>query len=159
MADVFFAICMLITAMSPRLYAEDLPTRDLRVTDATGLVTLFIPENPKAAAPLNEDTPLAEGDIVQTDPKSRAELTLDGETVFKLQPGSTLKVEKIFVKNTQFSLSQGGLLAKVKPVTDPLYGIILKLPTAVVAVRGTEFGAETMDSVSHVGVFDEGHVV
>ena len=159
MAGVFLALCMLVTAWSPRLYAEDSPTRDLRVTDATRQATVYLSENPKIAVPLNEETPVAEGDIVQTGPRSGAELTLDGETVFKLQPGTTFKVEKIFVKNTQLSLSQGGMLAKVKPVTDPMQGIIVKLPTAVVAVRGTEFGAETQDSLSHVGVFDEGHVV
>jgi hypothetical protein len=83
---------------------------------------------------------------------------MDGETVFRLQADSRFKVLKIFPNNTQLELSQGGLLAKVKPVAREEEAMIIKMPTAVVAIRGTEFGAETGDGVSHVGVFDEGHV-
>src|SRR5258708_24853431 len=32
------------------------------------------------------------------------------------------------------------------------------MPAAVVAIRGTELGAETGDGVAHVGLFNEGHV-
>ncbi len=142
------------------LNAEEVVTRDLRVTDAAGPVTIEPVENPSAPAPVDEDTPLKEGDVVAvTGPNSRAELTMDGETVFRLQPGSRFKVLKIFSNNTQFELSQGEMLAKVKPVAREDEAMLLKMPTAVVAIRGTEFGAETGDGVSHVGVFDEGHVV
>jgi hypothetical protein len=158
MVGVWLAIVLLITSAVLPLDAEVVATRDLRVTDAGGQATVAPAENPKAPVLLDEDTPLEENDVVVTGPNSRAELTMDGETVFKLQPDSRLKVLKIFPTNTQLELSQGGLLAKVKPAAREEEAIILKMPTAVVAIRGTEFGAETGDGVSHIGVFNEGHV-
>jgi hypothetical protein len=155
---VWLAIVLLVSSVISPLQADVAATRDLRVTDAFNQVTIEPAENPKAPVPIDEDTPLQENDVVVTGPDSKTELTMDGETVFKILPESRFKILKILPANTQFELSQGGMLAKVKPVAREDEAIILKMPTAVVAIRGTEFGAETGDGVSHVGVFDEGHV-
>ncbi len=141
------------------LYAEEPAIRDARVTDASGPVTIKTADNPKQAVTVDEEAPLMEGDVVETGPQARAEITMDGETVFTLQAGTRLKIEKIFLRNTQLELSQGAVLAKIKPATRPDQNLILKMPTAVVAIRGTELGAETSEGLSHVCVFKEGHVV
>jgi len=152
------AILLLLMSGVPSLFADEQVLRDARVTDAVGQVTLATADNPKQAVVLDAETPLSEGDVLVTGLKSSVEITLNGETVFKLQPGSRLKMKKIFLNNTQLELSQGAMLAKVKPATVPDQSMIIKMPTAVVAIRGTEFGVETGGGVAHVGVFDEGHI-
>jgi hypothetical protein len=116
-------------------------------------------DKPKQAVVLDEEMPLSEEDIVETGPLSRAEITIDRETVLNLQSNSRLTIKKLFLKNTQLELAQGRMLAKVKPATQPDQSMIVKMPTAVVAIRGTEFGVETADGLSHVAVFNEGQVV
>jgi len=143
----------------PALYAEGQAARDVRVTEATGQVTVKTSDHPKQAAAVDEETPLMDQDVIETGPKSTAEITMDGETVFKLQPDSRLQIKKLFQQNTQLELTQGAMLAKVKPAAGPDHALIVKMPTAVAAIRGTEFAAETGHGVSHIGVFDEGHVV
>ena len=161
MGSLALALLLAFISMAAPLMAEQsgaVATRDLRVTDAQGRVTIEPAENPSTPVAVDEDLPLQADDVIVTDAESRAELSMDGETVFRLQPNSRFKVLKIFTKNAQFELSKGGMLAKVKPVPLEDEGIIIKLPTAVVAIRGTEFGADTADGLSTVGVFDEGHV-
>ena len=167
MAALLLAIALVLTSVFPVAAVEDIgappsdqtPTmRDMRVTDALGDVKIIPADNPKMPAPVDEDTPLQENDIITTGPDSLAEITMDGVSVFRLQPESYFKVMKMYEKNTQLELSEGGLIAKVKPIENEETALIIKMPTAVVAIRGTEFGAETGNGVSHVGVFDEGHV-
>jgi hypothetical protein len=159
MAGLFLGIVLFFVSLVSPLSAEELAMRDARVTDAVGQVTVKTMDHPKQAVTVDEETPLAEEDVLETGLKSSAEITMDGETVFKLGAGSSLRIKKLFLKNTQMELSQGILLAKVKPATQPDQSLILKMPTAVVAIRGTEFAIQTGDGVSQVGVFDEGHVV
>jgi hypothetical protein len=138
--------------------AEELFQRDARLTDAVGQLTLKTADKPKQLISINEETPLTTGDILETSTGSRAEVTIEGEMVFELEPGSKLKIKNLSSENTQLELLQGALLSKVKPMTEPGQSLTIKMPTAVVAIRGTEFGAQTGNGVSHVGVFDEGHV-
>jgi len=158
MAGLFIGIFVLLASVVLPLEAEEPSVRDLRVTDASGQVTLKTADHSKQAAVVDEETPLAANDIVETGPKSSAELTMDGESVFKLQPGSRLQIKKLYQRNTLFELTEGAIVAKVQPASRPDQGLYLRMPTAVVAVRGTEFAAGTGAGVSHVGVFDEGHV-
>ncbi len=158
MAKRWAAIVLLLLSFCRALRAEEPALRDARVTDAVGQVTLQTADNPKQPVILDDETPLEAGDAIVTGLKSNAEITFNGETVFKLQPGSHLTLQKIFLNNTQLELSQGAMLAKVKPAATPDQSLIIKMPTAVVAIRGTEFGVETGGGVAHVGVFDEGHI-
>jgi len=159
MADILMSLFLGLAFLVMPLGAESLPgVRDLRVTDASGQVTVKTAENPKQAAVVDEETPLAEEDLLVTGPKSGAEITMDGESVFKLQPGSSLRIKSLSRQNTLFEMTQGTMLAKVKPATGPDQGLYIKMPTAVVAIRGTEFAVESGVGISQVGVFDEGHV-
>ncbi len=155
----FIASAALVALMIRPLFGEEPPVRNARVTNASGQVMIKTTENPKEAVAMDEETPLETGDVIETGPKSYVEITMDGDTVFTLQSNSRFKVSSLYLRNTQIELFRGAILAKVKPVTDPEAALILKMPTAVVAVRGTEFGAETGDGLSHVGIFNEGHVV
>jgi len=145
--------------MSCRYAAADgLVLRDLRLTDASGSVTVRTLADPKHPIIVDEEIPLQEGDIVETGPRSSAELVIDGESVLSLRSGTRVKAAKLDSENTQFDVGQGLILAKVKPIASPTQKFMIKLPTAIVAIRGTEFGADTAYGLSHIAVFDEGHI-
>src|SRR5438876_984048 len=134
MVRVLIGICVLWTSIVTPLRAEEADQRDARVTETRGPVTLRTADRPQEAMGLNPDTPLAAGDILDTGPESQAEITLDGETVLQVLPNSHLTLLKIFFQNTQLELKRGGMLAKVKPAANPENSLILKMPTAVVAI-------------------------
>lgn len=138
--------------------AQDSAGRDARVTSTLGQVTLRPAEKPDQALSVKGQTPLSEGDTLETGSGSRVEITLDGETVFNLQERSALQIKSLALQKTELALSEGALLAKVKPMTDPGQNLTVNMPTAVVAVRGTEFGVESRNGQTQAGVFNEGHV-
>src|SRR5437016_5989323 len=104
MAVLLLALAFVFGSATAPAYAQVMVTRDLRVTDATGKVTIEPAENPKAPARIDEDTPLHEQDVVVTGPSSQAELTLDGETVVRLQSASRCRILKILPNNAEFEL-------------------------------------------------------
>jgi hypothetical protein len=154
-------IIFLTLLVASRIGADELPPqeRDIRVTDATGQVKLKAADNSKKFIDVDGETPLSAGDIIETGPQSSAEISMDGETIFQLEAASRLTISKSFERDTQLVLSKGTMVAKVKPMTQPGQGMTIKLPTAVVAVRGTELAVDTGSGESHIGVFDEGHVM
>jgi len=158
MAGLFLGVFLFFASVVLPLQAQAPDLRDLRVTDASGPVTLKTADHPKQAAIINEETPLAEEDLIETGPTSSAELTMDGESVFKLQPGSRLRIKNLSRQTTRFELILGAMLAKAKPATHLNEGVTIKMPTAVVVIRGTELSVETRAGISRVGVFEEGHV-
>jgi hypothetical protein len=159
MSGLFIGVFLFFASIVFPLHAEEPSVRDMRVTNVFGQVTLKTAAYPKAAAVVDEETPLAEEDIIETGPKSLAELTLDGESVFRLQPNTRLRMKKLLQTDMRLELIQGAMLAKVKPATSSDQGIVIKMPTAVVAIRGTEFAVEAVHGVAQIGVFDEGHVM
>ena len=146
-----------MVSLSASLGADEAARRDMRITSFNGPVTLRTAEEPRTPALLSEETPLNEGDVIETGPHAEAEIILEGQSVFRLQSNSKLKIRFLYVKNTQLEMKVGSFLAKIKssPETE---GIIVKLPTAVLAIRGTELAAATAPGISYVGVFEEGKV-
>ena len=83
-------------------------------------------------------------------------LTLDGGSLITVRESSDLKLEKTAKAESSFFLGAGSLLAKIQKLGERRLRV--RTPTAVCAVRGTEFGVEVDGDDSHVGVFDEGKV-
>ncbi len=100
--------------------------------------------------------PLEEGDRVVVAQGGSAEVALDGGSLITVRENSDFKLEKTAKGESTFYLSLGSLLAKIQKLGNQRLRV--RTPTAVAAVRGTEFGVEVDGDNSHVGVFDEGKV-
>jgi len=149
-----------LLACSPAARAQDEPAQDWdgRLTAVSGSVTLIELGGDAEGTPAAAGTPLQEGDRIRTGADSSAELALDGESVIQLGPNADFKLENMHRSETLFGLSAGTFLAKIKKLLAS-QSMQVRTPTAVAAVRGTEFGVEVPSpEESHVGVFDEGKV-
>jgi hypothetical protein len=88
--------------------------------------------------------PLFLGDIIETKTESRAELILNDGTVIKVNENTIFKIEKLTDPNNKesrrsFALTAGSVWLKVKKLFGTTDEFSIKTPTAVAAVRGTEF--------------------
>ena len=101
--------------------------------------------------------PLQKGDEVQTGPSAAAEIALDGENVVELGADSQMTVGALEKQSSTVELTMGSLIAKLASLLGQRE-FKVKTPSAVAAVRGTEFGVEVDEEETSVGVFDEGKV-
>ncbi len=128
---------------------------DARLAAVTGDVTVHsVDGSPEVSG--EAGMPLEEGDRVVVAEGGSAEIALDGGSLITLRENSDFKLEKTAKGESSFFLSIGSLLAKIQKLGTQRLRV--RTPTAVAAVRGTEFGVEVDDSDTHVGVFDEGKV-
>lgn len=129
---------------------------DARVHSASGDVTIYTAEEPEGA-PAHEGIPLQDGDRIETGEDGKAELSFDGEGIVTVDPDTDVQVSSLHHGKTELMLKAGALVSKLKTL---LQGrrFAVRTPTAVAAVRGTEFGVEVDGEDTHVGVFDEGQV-
>jgi len=146
-------------AASPEDDAE--PDWDARILSADGDVKVSLAgAGEEAAIPAKKDMPLNAGDKVVTGLKSRAELALGPDNLLELGPGASAAVESVKKAEGTMSLLKGCLVAKMKMMLNQRFWV--RTPTAVAAVRGTEFAVEVVegdgeaDARTVVGVFDEG---
>lgn len=129
---------------------------DARLSSVAGEVTVYTAEHPEGA-PGEADMPLEEGDRVETAEGATAELSYDGEAVVGVESNSKVTVASTNKSAGELSLLLGAIAAKFNSLTAGRQ-FRVKTPTAVAAVRGTEFGVEVEGEDTHVGVFDEGKV-
>ncbi len=114
----------------------------------------------KSVVPAKESFPLENEDTVTTGLKSKAQISLEGTTLFEMNPSSQFIIHSNRKKKTILGVPVGGFLAKVTGlVSDGIFKI--KTPTAVAAVRGTELAIEISTDTDRtmVGVFDEGQLL
>jgi len=128
---------------------------DARLTAVTGEVTVLPADGGEESA-AEVGMPLEEGDRVVTAAGAEAEVALDGGSLVTVRESSDFKLEKTAKAETSFLLAFGSLLAKIQKLGSQ--SLQVRTPSAVAAVRGTEFGVEVEGENSHVGVFDEGRV-
>lgn len=153
------AIALLVAAGFPSLSLAQAETDyEARLTEAKGEVTVFTAEDPEGV-PGGADMPLLPGDKVKTGEDGSAEIALSGEHCVSLRPRSELTLSNLRRADSELSLALGSLLAKVQSLAGGLFRV--RTPSAVAAVRGTEFGVEIDEADPEqtlVGVFDEGKV-
>ncbi|OGR58354.1 MAG: hypothetical protein A2X36_17245 [Elusimicrobia bacterium GWA2_69_24] len=131
---------------------------DARLTAVTGPVTVFV-KGETEGVPAVTGMPVEAGDEIRTAGDGRAELALSAESVLELAGNTRMTVSSLEEKNTLLDLGLGGLVAKLRWVAEQGRRLEVRTPTAVAAVRGTEFGlAVAEDGDTSVGVFDEGQV-
>lgn len=145
-------LALLLAAAVPLRAQED--RWDARLGAVSGDVTVVAADgSPDASG--EAGMPLEEGDRVVVSEGGSAEVALDGGSLITVRENSDFKLEKTARGDSSFFLSVGSLLAKIQKLG--AQRLRVRTPTAVAAVRGTEFGVEAGEE-THVGVFDEGKV-
>ncbi|MBI3554610.1 MAG: FecR domain-containing protein [Elusimicrobia bacterium] len=132
---------------------------DARLADVKGDVQIF-EGGGEQGLPAEKDMPVNEGDRLLLGADGSADLTLDGGSLIHLSANTDFTVGQLDRKSTAFKLAFGTFLAKIEKLLSA-QSLIVQTPTAVAAVRGTEFGVEVdkeSPDEAHVGVFDEGKV-
>ncbi len=142
---------MILAAISG--WAKD-ASWDARLTAVSGEVTLT-PSGGEAVS-AEAGVPIEDGDRVTTGTGASAEISLDGESLISLGENSDFTMRASTKKASKFELTLGSLLAKIKKLGRGDMTVLT--PTAVIAVRGTEFAVDIDGEQSRVGVFDEGKV-
>ncbi|MBI4679285.1 MAG: FecR domain-containing protein [Elusimicrobia bacterium] len=134
---------------------------EARFTDVKGTVTVFTTGGDADGMPADNDVPLEEGDRIKTGDDGYAEVAIEGDSLVVLKANSQMTVASARIGASEIGLAFGSLLAKIQSALG-VGGFRVRTPTAVAAVRGTEFGldvaGEAEGNETHVGVFDEGKV-
>lgn len=153
--NLLAAVFAVLVAAAPAS-AQEAERWDARLAAASGEVVVH-PAGGGEEASGEADMPLDEGDRVTTGAGASADISLDGGSLIHLGENSDFTIEKTEKNESSFSLALGSLLAKIQKLGSQRLSI--HTPTAVCAVRGTEFGVDaSADEQTHVGVFDEGRV-
>lgn len=155
MRHLMAAVVTLALAAAPSL-AQESGHWDARLGAVKGEVSVHTPGGPEDGHAGEEGMPLEAGDRVVTAEGASAEVVLDGGSLITLRESSDFTVDSPSRSDASFTLAFGSLLAKIQKLAAG--GLRVRTPTAVAAVRGTEFGVEVEGDDTHVGVFDEGKV-
>ncbi|MBI4375016.1 MAG: FecR domain-containing protein [Elusimicrobia bacterium] len=153
-------LLLILAFASSALYAqEDGQDWDVRLTQVSGEVMVFVSGEDAEGIPAAADMPLQEGDRVVTGEGASAEISLGGEHVISLRERSDFTLVSPRRSQTLLSLALGTLLGKLQALAAG-QALSVRTPTAVASVRGTEFGVEFDSDAgqTYVAVFDEGEV-
>ncbi|MBI4668728.1 MAG: FecR domain-containing protein [Elusimicrobia bacterium] len=107
----------------------------------------------------SEDVPLEEGEAVKTGPEpSKAIIQIDKDNTFELGPNTVFEVTSTHVTWSKFKLFMGSFLGKIEEkLEEKRRSINIIMPVTTLAVRGTEFAADTAGTDAAeggVGVFE-----
>lgn len=137
-------------------FAQDTASIDARITEVDGEVMLFAAGEPDGSQ-VEAGVPLSEGDRLVTSEGASVEIGLDGGSAVRIEEKSEFTFRSGKKAGTLFDLTVGRLLAKIQKLA-PGSSLQVRTPTAVAAVRGTEFAVEADAEEAQVAVFDEGRV-
>ena len=116
-----------------------------KVTFLEGPATRLAKGTTEAAA-LAVDGEVSDGDVVETGPKGRVEITLADDSVVRLNESSKLVVDSVTKVeqswNVKLTLTLGEIWSKVTRKVGPDAGYEIQTERAVAGVRGTEFVVE-----------------
>lgn len=133
---------------------------EARVTGLKGEVYIFpIDDASDSGYPAEINSPIERGDRIETRARSSVEIALEEDSVMELGSNTVFTVDALEKEESVFALSLGSMVAKFKLFVRRHRGYRILTPTAVAAVRGTEFGLEVReDGRTTIGVYDEGEV-
>ncbi len=151
---------LLQQAMKSGNYGASQPqTWDARLKVVSGTV-LVKTINGEEWSRITGEMPLDPNDVVKTSADGVAEIYLDDKGAIYLGRNTELEITDLALEDTIFSLNFGSLVAKIKRSLNEKNKLQVRTPSAVCAVRGTEFAVEysQMRKESSAAVFDEGRV-
>lgn len=160
LTDEEFARGMAEESMRSGRYSQDrVQNWDGRLKAVSGTVSVKTASGSEWSQ-VTEEMPLESGDFIRTATDGTAELYLDDKGAFFIGRNTELEVSSLEQSNTSFSLAFGSLVAKVRQLLSEKFKMQVRTPTAVCAVRGTEFAVEysRLGKDTGVAVFDEGRL-
>ena len=152
---------LLVMLLALPLRAEDSADADdwsPRVTAVSGDVTVF-EKGSEEGLPAEAETPLEDGDRIEVGEGAAAEVALEPDSLLELGEKTSFTVGSTAREASWFSLDLGSFVAKLKSFAEGRSRLEVRTPTAVAAVRGTEFAVQVgEDGATDVAVYDEGKV-
>lgn len=156
-----FLSCLCCALLAAGLQAAEKPggAWDVRLRSYAGSV-LVRPAGTRRWVNAHPGLPMKQGDLVRTGKKSSADLSLDGKGLISLNASTEFLLKDPRRKDSVFTLSAGRFIAKVTGLSKLAARMSIRTPTAVCAVRGTEFGVAYDKEADEtlVNVFEEGMV-
>jgi hypothetical protein len=157
-----FLILLIFAFGASLATAAEAPAWEARITTVDGDAAFVFPGGKEDGMPATTDMPVDPGDRIETGDKSRIEIALASKSVFAIGPNSSFTLDAPEEQDgswvTGLTLSLGSFMAKVKRLAGE-NSIEIRTPTAVAAVRGTEFGLDvTQGGETDIRVYDEGRV-
>ncbi|OGR44843.1 MAG: hypothetical protein A2X35_05990 [Elusimicrobia bacterium GWA2_61_42] len=134
-------------------------TWDARLKVISGSV-MVKPADSEEWSGITGEIPLDPDDAVKTASDGVAELYLDDKAAVAIGRNTQLDISSLEQGDTVFSLNFGSIVAKVKHLLNDKFKMQVRTPSAVCAVRGTEFAVEhsQLGKETTVAVFDEGRL-
>lgn len=130
---------------------------DIRATAVTGEVVVTSKDGVDSL--LAVDAPLEAWDKIEVPSDGSLEIAFAADSVMTFNAGARLMIGSIAKKDSFFELTFGTLVAKLNWAKRRGYKMQIRTPTAVAAVRGTEFAVDVHeDGMTDIGVFDEGKI-
>lgn len=151
---------MLDQAMKSGSYAQSQAENwDARLKVVSGTVMVKTVEKEEWSR-VEGELPLDPNDVVKTGGDGIAEVYLDDKGVISLGRNTELEISSTEQTDTVFSLNFGSLAAKIKHFLNDKLKMQVRTPSAVCAVRGTEFAVEynQLAKETLAAVFDEGRL-
>jgi len=144
---------LLALAGAPEALAQDAGQRAGQVTAAIPAGWLQRPNFREAAAP---ELPVLWDDMLTTEARGRARITLDDGSILNVGSDSSLRVVKhdATTRETDLVLTYGQMRVRTRKLTEPGSRFTVNTPTAVLGVIGTDFWVFTDGVRTWVIVFE-----
>jgi hypothetical protein len=132
---------------------------DARVKKISGDVRIRAFDSDDWAPLLSGEMPLDGADSIKTY-DGVAEVYLDAKGVITVGRNTELELASLSKNDAVFSMKFGNIAAKIQHFLDDKFKMEVRIPSAVCAVRGTEFAVEYSQLSKDTGaaVFDEGRL-
>ncbi len=82
---------------------------------------------------------ILQGDVIETEKGAQVDLSLNGESGTRFLEATQCTIEKASDKDIRLNMTAGNLIANLKKKLGPDQTFEVETPTAVLAVRGTQF--------------------
>jgi len=133
------------------------------ITRISGVVTV-LPEGSNTWTEVEVDAQLRSGDRIRTSNNSSAVVTFFEGSVIELKSNTEIGITELIIevgpKSTTISLEQaiGTTINRVQKLVDTASSYEIKTPSAVAAVRGTEYEVEVLSDSTTTVIVTEGSV-
>ena len=132
---------------------------DARVKVVSGTVMVKTVEGDEWSK-ITGEMPLDPNDVVKTSADGVAEIYFDDKGAMALGRNTELEITALEQEDAIFALNSGSLVAKIRHFLNEKHKMQVRTPSAVCAIRGTEFAVEYSQQAKEasMAVFDEGRV-